>query len=80
MAAEGGHQLIVSYILGHVSNIQHTASRRIKNGTKSQPLQLCAYKGHWEIAKVLLEAGAPLMGYNAQKDTVLHIAARHGRT
>ena len=44
------------------------------------PLHLSAYKGHFEIAKALLDAGAPLLAVNSHNDSVFHIAARHGQT
>lgn len=72
--------MIVSYILGNSLDMRKTASRRIINGTRSMPLHLSAYKGYFEIAKSLLDAGAPLLAVNSHKDSVFHIAARHGNT
>ena len=44
--------------------------------TDSTALHLTAIDGHFEAAKALLEAGAPLLETNKFNETLFHIAAR----
>lgn len=46
--------------------------------SRSQPLHLAAYDGHFEVAEILLNYQAPLLERNAYNDTCLHIAVRRG--
>lgn len=79
IASKTGNVEIVEYILENVEDPQ-MAMMAPSDEAEYLPLHFAAIRGHFNVAKLLIQKGTPILTTNKLGDTIFHNAVRHGRT